>query len=349
MTARTAAVLVSGVLTLAAAACTNFYEIPIETPIKPKLDVTPFQRVHVVGFIAGGSEDVDANLETVRLLRSQLRTRSNLRVIEADVLPLAEIAQDQAREALAQHGPGVPASADPTANIIAAAAPTNGAGSSSPQEKASTAGSNGSSHPSTPDTQSGTGTPSGSGGQPPATSGSGTPAQGAPASGAPATGAQGSGSGAASSEMQLATRIKDEKDLAAYERIFANTAYWKKLGEEFQQPLIVTGTVLFTPQQKSGIVTQQREVYDQLGRRVPMMQRVYMERKGYVLRPKFVFIDGRTGATIYSESFREERLYPAQQNTPALSSYFEMMDTLIPSFLNTLSTQKVRGTRVLLR
>ena len=41
MTARTAAVLVSGVLTLAAAACTNFYEIPIETPIKPKLDVTP--------------------------------------------------------------------------------------------------------------------------------------------------------------------------------------------------------------------------------------------------------------------------------------------------------------------
>ena len=84
MTARTAAVLVSGVLTLAAAACTNFYEIPIETPIKPKLDVSPFQRVHVVGFIAGGSDDVDANLETVRLLRSQLRTRSGLRVIEAD-------------------------------------------------------------------------------------------------------------------------------------------------------------------------------------------------------------------------------------------------------------------------
>ena len=107
--------------------------------------------------------------------------------------------------------------------------------------------------------------------------------------------------------------------------------------------------MLFTPQQKSGIVTQQREVYDQLGRRQNVMSRVYQERKGYVLRPKFVFIDGRTGATIYSESFREERLYPAAQNTPALSSYFEMMDTLIPSFLNTLSTQKVRGTRVLLR
>jgi hypothetical protein len=38
-----------------------------------------------------------------------------------------------------------------------------------------------------------------------------------------------------------------------------------------------------------------------------------------------------------------------QTNTPALSSYFELMDKLIPSFLNALSTQKVRGTRILLK
>jgi hypothetical protein len=74
-----------------------------------------------------------------------------------------------------------------------------------------------------------------------------------------------------------------------------------------------------------------------------------MERKGFILRPKFIFIDGRTGTTVYSESFREEILYNAQQNTPALSSYFELMDRLVPSFLSTLSTQKIRGTRVLLR
>jgi hypothetical protein len=348
MTARTAAVLVSGVLTLAAAACTNFYEIPIETPIKPKLDVSPFQRVHVVGFIAGGSDDVDANLETVRLLRSQLRTRSNLRVIEADVLPLAEIAQEQAREALAQHpAPGAvptPAAADPTSNIVAMPMPNtppNGAGASSPQEKAAEGQST--QDPAKP--------------QQPAAQDPAKPQDPASKPQDPAAKPQGQtpAAGAAkpatpgSQAESLAARIKDEKDLAAYERLFANTAYWKKLGEEYQQPLIVTGTVLFTPQQKSGIVTQQREIYDQLGRRNTVMQRVYQERKGFVLRPKFVFIDGRTGATIYSESFREERLYPAQQNTPALSSYFEMMDTLIPSFLNTLSTQKVRGTRTLLR
>ena len=32
--------------------------------------------------MAGGSDDVDANQETVRLLRSQLRTKSSLKVIE---------------------------------------------------------------------------------------------------------------------------------------------------------------------------------------------------------------------------------------------------------------------------
>ena len=97
MTARAAATLASVLAVLAVAACgTAVYEIPIETPIQPKLDTSPFQRVLVVGFVAGGTEDVDANLETVRLLRSQLRTKSNLRVIEADVVSLLEAPPPQA-------------------------------------------------------------------------------------------------------------------------------------------------------------------------------------------------------------------------------------------------------------
>ena len=74
------------------AACSSYYEIPIETPIRPKLDVSAFQRVLVAGFIAGGTEDVDGNLETTRLLRSQLRTKSEMRVIDTDVLPLMDVA-----------------------------------------------------------------------------------------------------------------------------------------------------------------------------------------------------------------------------------------------------------------
>ena len=97
MTARAAAAAAS-LLALTVSACTNFYEVPIETPIQPKMDVSAFQRVLIAGFLAGGSEDVDANLETVRLLRSQLRSKSGLRVIDADVLPLLELAVEQRTE-----------------------------------------------------------------------------------------------------------------------------------------------------------------------------------------------------------------------------------------------------------
>src|SRR5215217_3766208 len=113
MTARNAATIASLAVSLAvlcgAAACTNFYEIPIETPIQPKMDVSPFTRVLVAGFIGGGTEDVDANLETVRLLRSQLRSKSSLRVIEADALTLSTLASEQGG------GPGGPGGKDPLA------------------------------------------------------------------------------------------------------------------------------------------------------------------------------------------------------------------------------------------
>ena len=106
--------------------------------------------------------------------------------------------------------------------------------------------------------------------------------------------------------------------------------------------------MLFAPKTSNAIVQRDQEVFDSFGRRRTVPMRTFMERKGFLLQPKFVFIDGRTGATMYSEGYREEILYNAQQNTPALSSYFELMDRLVPNFLSALSSQKIRGTRVLL-
>ena len=325
MTARTAAAAASFALALTLVACTNFYEVPIETPIQPKMDVSPFQRVLIAGFLAGGSEDVDANLETVRLLRSQLRSKSSLRVIDADVLPLIDLANEQREKPAAAPTGGdsggttegtapVPPLPPPSTNSTPASAPTS-------QTPAS----------ETPTSQ----TP---GSQPPATQ---TPAP-------PAThGTNGKTAGHAQTAEQ--TRIKDEKDLQPLEGIFANVDFWKKIGEEYQNPLIVTGSVLFSAHARSGFVQREQEVYDAYGRRRVVPVRTYMERKGFILQPKFVFIDGRTGTTLYSESFKEEVLYSPQQSTPALSSYFELMDRLVPNFLSALSSQKIRGTRVLLK
>ena len=256
MTGRISLKLLSCTLAAGLAGCASFYEIPIETPIAAKLDVSAFQRVFIAGFISGGTEDVDGNLETVRLLRSQLRMKSNLRVIDADVLPLMEASSGRT-----EGGPSAPvreASAD----------------------------------------------------LPP---------------------------------------IKNEKDLQPYEHIFADADYWKKIGEEYQNPLIVTGTVLFTPHSQAGMVQREREVIDPLGRRRVEPVREYMERRGFILETRFIFIDGRSGAQLPGEKFREEALYNQNDNTPALSSYFELMDNIIPRFLSTLSTQRVRGSRVLIK
>jgi hypothetical protein len=142
--------------------------------------------------------------------------------------------------------------------------------------------------------------------------------------------------------------IRDERDLQDYEPILKDEAYWKKIGSEYQDPLIITGSVLFTEVARSGMVSKLRQYTDSMGRAQYEDVREFANLKGYALTPKFVFIDGRTGTQIYSESFYEEALYSEGQNTPALSSYFELMDKLLPGFLNTLSTQKIRGTRVLL-
>ena len=228
----------------------------------------------IAGFVAGGTDDVDANQETVRLLRSQLRSKSSLRVIDADVMELAGDRTGAEQDRRGRRG------LEPSRRRTA------------PRERR-------------PDEKA--------------------------------------------APLPLPLEIKDEKDLEPYERLFANTAYWKRIGEEYQNPLIVTGTVLFMPHSRSGFVSRDVEDYDSFGRRRVGPVRTYMERKGFILRPKFIFIDGRTGATIHSQSHREEVLYNAQQNTPALSSYFELMDKIVPDFLQALSSQKIRGTRVLLK
>ena len=223
----------------------TYFEIPIETPIQPKLDVSPFQRVLVAGFVAGGTEDVDANQETVRLLRSQLRTKSSLKVIDADVMPLIEIAQDQ-NKARRRRGAGGRRRRGPS---------RRGTGRERRQ----------------------------------------------------------SGPGAAASRSRT-RRISSRTSGSS-----RTPPTGRRSARSIQNPLIVTGTVLFTPHSRSGFVQREQEVFDAFGRRRVVPVRTYMERKGFILRPKFVFIDGRTGATMYSETLpRRDALQRAAEHAGAV-------------------------------
>lgn len=254
MTAKTVVAISSLTLALGSAGCLRYYEVPVEVPIQAKIDVSRFQRVLIAGFLSGGAKAIDPNTETARLLRSQLRSKQDLRVIDADVLSLVDEVDRRRQPAVPPAAP----SADP--------------------------------------------------------------------------------------------KIKTEADLKNYDQIFSDTAYWKQVAQDYDNPLIVTGSVMFTEIAKSGMITKPQTYVDpQSGMEQYRSVREYSDLKGFSLTPKFVFIDGRTGAELYSETYHEEALYPSGQNTPALSSYFELMDKVLPSFLNTLSTQKIRGSRTLLK
>ncbi len=239
------------ILAVLAAGCSSFVEVPVETPLQSKLDVSAFRRVLIAGFATDLVDaDVDLSSETARLLQNQLRNTARLQVIEPDRPPL----QDAIERILGKMGEG---------------------GKYSKGER---------------------------------------------------------------------DQYKLEVD-----RVLQDGDFWRKVGEEYQQPLIVTGRLGFESQNRSGFQPEERIVRDARNRPQLVRGNRYTERKGYSLSADFHFVDGRTGQTLHKEKFTEEVLYSEDQKTSALSSYFELMDRLLPNFLGVISPQRIRGTRVLLK
>jgi hypothetical protein len=144
---------------------------------------------------------------------------------------------------------------------------------------------------------------------------------------------------------------KEERDRFKLEsdKILQDADFWRRVGEEFQQPLIVTGRLGFEAQNRSGFQAEERVIRDPgSGRQRLVRGNRYLERKGFSLSAEFQFVDGRSGQTLHKEKFTEEVLYGEDQKISPLSSYFELMDRLLPNFLGVISPQKIRGTRVLL-
>jgi hypothetical protein len=234
-----------------ALACSSVLEVPVETPLQSKLDVSAFRRILIAGFVTDLQDsDVDLSAETSRLLQNQLRSNTRLQVLEPDRPPL----QDALEKALEKIGEG---------------------GSYSNEEK---------------------------------------------------------------------EQYRLESD-----RLLQDPDFWRKMGEEYQQPLIVAGRLDFESQNRSGFQPEERVVRTPSGQPALVRGNRYMERKGFTLSADFYFIDSKTGETLHKERFSEEVLYSEDQRVSALSSYFELMDRLLPNFLGVITPQRIRGTRVLLR
>jgi hypothetical protein len=253
----------SALLLALSAACTSYYEVPIEVPIAAKLNVEKYNRILVAGFVTQSNENLDLDAETVRLLRNQLRTRSTHQVLDADVEPLGDFSEKTLEES---------GMLDKFKEA---------------EEQAKAAG-----------------------------------------------------------EEQISRQewIDLEQD-----KILEDEEYWREVGEEYQNPLIVTGKLSFISESRSGLVRNDRYTRDAFNRPQLIRSNTFQERTGYVLAAEFYFIDGETGRSIHRERFTEEVIYGRDEQTSALSSYFELMDRLLPNFLSILSPQTFRGTRILLK
>jgi len=237
------AVIVSG--------CASFVEVPVETPLQSKLDVSRFRRILIAGFVTDLRDaDVDLSAETSRLLQNQLRSNTRIQVLEPDRPPLQD-ALDNILARLDEEG----------------------------------------------------------------------------------------------------SYVSEEKEQYALEadRLLEDPEFWRKMGEEYQQPLIVTGRLGFQGQNRSGFQPEERVVRDSGGSPRLVRGNRYAERKGFTLSAELYFIDSKTGELIHKERFTEEVLYGERQRVSPLSSYFELMDRLLPNFLGVITPQRIRGTRVLLR
>ena len=89
--------------------------------------------------------------------------------------------------------------------------------------------------------------------------------------------------------------------------------------------------MLFTTQDRSSSILRNNETRDQFGRR-------QTEPSASTSRARRSFCDrtssSSTGAranVIYQRTFKEENQSGANQQTPPLSSYFDLMDRLIPT------------------
>lgn len=156
--------------------------------------------------------------------------------------------------------------------------------------------------------------------------------------------------------LEEQARAEGEEEISRQEwiemeedRILQDGEFWRKLGEEYQEPLIISGKLRFDSESRSGFVRGDRYVRDAYGRPRLIRSSNFQERTGYLLAAEFYFIDGTTGEMIHRERFTEEVIYSRDEQASALSSYFELMDRMLPNFLSILSPQTFRGTRILLK
>jgi hypothetical protein len=119
-------------------------------------------------------------------------------------------------------------------------------------------------------------------------------------------------------------QVVDAEPLAIEsEQRLSDVPYWRRMGEEHGQPLIITGSVKLH-------VAPARVVHRGV-------RTVYAYATGRVLDATVVVIDGRTGETLSARALASRMRYGMGRFSSGLALYLEMMDGAMSDWLDTIT------------
>ena len=123
----------------------------------------------------------------------------------------------------------------------------------------------------------------------------------------------------------------------------SNQDFWRAVGERSQADLLLSGSLDFDIQDRSGYRTEEyTSPYD--GR--TYYRQVLVERSGFEYDIVMLVIDGKTGELLHSDNFKDFKEFEGASADP-LAGMFQNLFALEDRIAGVLTQKRVRTTRVL--
>lgn len=117
------------------------------------------------------------------------------------------------------------------------------------------------------------------------------------------------------------------------EGVFVDSAYWRRMGEDYGEPLIVTGSVRL------------KRAPPNIIQRVGRAAAAYVMQPGYFLESRIVLIDGTTGAVVFSDRMPRQVRYGAGRHATPSIMYELMIGRLMPDLIRAVGGEHTSPSR----
>ena len=118
---------------------------------------------------------------------------------------------------------------------------------------------------------------------------------------------------------------------------------WRAIGERTHADLILTGGIDFDVQDRSGYKTEE---YTSPYNGQPYYRQVLVEQTGFQYDILLQVYDGKTGALLYQDNFKDFQSFQGQKADP-MKGMFENLRSLEDRVLNVFTQKEVEASRIL--